>query len=439
MQRRSYSRRDRVYKQSSHMNSFELFGRFEVVPGQRVSELSANVAFQTPQLNRVMMNQGMFELYAFYVPFRLIWDDWIDYISEAGTGLKRPSPKATTTGAAIGTAITYPYFLEPPTRTLAGQVIPPDRYHTLHRSAMELVYNQYFGQSVDMGGIAGASWMDINSWTEAHPLPFLRPLNSRYLHLLPNNIIDPQVYEASVASSKASIDVRQLGRSMQEGRRKFRENTTGDKYVDALRRSGVDPDWRIQMAPEFLGVARREVTPTYFTSTSTDSIGKPATRYQGNVTISIANKAFAEAGVVLLVGGFRMSILDRNSPTSDLLNGPREEIEFLGDQTEMSIAQNTMMGQVAATGTSFVVPRGWRWNFGQEVAYDTLLDASPSAGYIYSRTSTADGSKTPMEWLYQPVKLNSDANVLMGDDYAALSQIQIKGLSPVASQIVYGA
>jgi hypothetical protein len=81
---------------------------------------------------------------------------------------------------------------------------------------------------------------------------------------------------------------------------------TGNKYVDAMLRLGVKLDWRVQVAPEFIGACHKEFEPKDTRATYSGTIpaqaaantGQSFSRYQETLECHVPRKFFAEHGYV---------------------------------------------------------------------------------------------------------------------------------------------
>ena len=73
------------------VSSITPLGFLEVVPGDTVSGKFSNTVW-SDTTNRPIMNRTYYDTYAFYVPYRLLWDEFPEFISDPDTSLSvRPS------------------------------------------------------------------------------------------------------------------------------------------------------------------------------------------------------------------------------------------------------------------------------------------------------------------------------------------------------------
>lgn len=417
MQRRSVSIRDRFATSATMMNHVKPIYYREVTAGMTITELKASLRLQSPQLNLAAANPFVAEAYFFYVPYRLVDTNYVDYFSNAESTYTRP-----VVGLTPGAIASGPFWLEPVRAADSTMAI-----HSYGRRAFKLAYNQYFGTPVDMGGSLDRSWYgDINNNDNAsqNSPRFSKILEQRFNGVMPEALVPSRPVELPT-------NARDLARLLQSDKRAFYEDMSGEKYVDALRRMGVEPSWEIQMAPEFLTMKSMDLKPTYFTSTTgDDTLGKPAVRYIGDMEISMGRKMFAENGCIIGFATVRPVVSYANAVATGLLTTGRRELdEFFGDQTEYHLNLNQMLDK--AVDMPLIVPRGFKWNFGNHYGVANtpywLHNDAVLAATDYARV------------LYTQFDLNTNASIEGGVDMSYFLNAQVKMLSPVASKPVYGA
>ena len=83
--------------------------RQQVVPGQ-TSSIDAMVNIKSSSLTKLVTTPSLCSIWFFYVPHRLVWDDWTDFIS-----------KAETAPSMVVTSVKDPYCFDTP---LVGNMSP---------------------------------------------------------------------------------------------------------------------------------------------------------------------------------------------------------------------------------------------------------------------------------------------------------------------------
>lgn len=339
--------RQNTYTQGNWNNVVPVF-RKAVAPGESV-DLHLRTKWETPPFFRNVLGGGVVDLYAFYVPHRLVWSGWIDFIADAQAGTSVPS---TTTA--------WPQMFEH-----AGASRPVS---VLARRSYKLIYNQFFGTEA----FAATWYSDIATDTDVSMLQ-TRTLDQFNGHLMPDSEVPDPVYNATVTAGVAAIPLMDFRNAMRNARSNRRSDMTGDKYVDALARMGVQLDWRVQMAPEFLGKATREFEPidTKMSNPGTgpgDATGTSRSKFMGTIDLQTGRKFFAEHGLiigVMVVRPWTFYEASGNSPIPADGFGVRQNF-FLGDNMEG--AENVTNSQLWAgvTGSS-KSPRFAGYLYGQNL------------------------------------------------------------------------
>ena len=96
--------------------------RQQVVPGQTVN-MSCEVSIKTAALTKNVSTPALASAWFFYVPHRLVWDEWMDFISK-----EENPPTFPTTSNRAGR-----FFDD----AASGDV------SSLYRRAYKLIYNEY--------------------------------------------------------------------------------------------------------------------------------------------------------------------------------------------------------------------------------------------------------------------------------------------------------
>ena len=119
------SRRDRFYNQGDAYKLLPIY-RCPVVPGETF-ELEGTVKFQTAAFTKNLITGGLASVYFFFVPNRLLWDDWTAFIAQED-GFSGTFPVTATVWESMFD------------RAAGG-----GSFSSLYRRAYKLCYNQFFG------------------------------------------------------------------------------------------------------------------------------------------------------------------------------------------------------------------------------------------------------------------------------------------------------
>jgi len=349
----------------------------------------------------VFVNGAVATHYTFFVPNRLVWDGWADFIAGVD-GASAPPTMASASG----------YFLQ----NVANR-------HSLYLRAYKLVYNQFFGDreiNTQLANGGTAPWYDDITDDTDLTLHSCLTLEQRVKDLKPEYELKDPVY---TAPSTTTVNLRDFAQAMARARRDFKTDTSGDKYVDVLRSMGVDPDWRIQQAPELLNVESREVAPTYSTSTQAATLGQAATKFVFGMNPMIQNKSFSEHGFVVGLCLVRMKVPDQVHGPSDLTLGADRHGWFTGPASHINVDVSTFGG----TGEDMVAPQAWPFHSGQQIANK---DQPGSTDYLL-RISSANVEARR----YSSYVMDGDASLGEGQSGVIHSEWNMSGLTPVPTKL----
>ena len=264
--------------------------RQQVVPGSTVN-IDAQVNLKTASFTKLVTTPCLASVWFFYVPHRLVWDDWTDFISKS-------EPQTPFIGSTFKGAN---YFDK--TWTGATPQVSP-----LYRRAYKLVYNEYFNTG------AGYDITDDSSVVNMGDLKNPEQFASKMR--LESAVEDP---EFTVVAN--SIPLNEFYRAQMNARSKQRSQMTGDKYVDTLARMGVDASWMIAERPEFLGTKSKLCAPVLTASTESATLGQEVSRFNCSLSVDIKSKHFAEHGYIVGVAGVRPLVMFTDRGATDMAPG----------------------------------------------------------------------------------------------------------------------
>ena len=175
--------RSNAYNEGAFFTPVPVF-RQMVVPGQSV-ELELDVMFETPPFLGNLMSGGVAQLYAFYCPFRLVWEPWMEFIADPVSGLT--VPVSTTPWA---------FMFE---KAGAGVL----QVNSFMRRAYKLAFNQYFGSTPDNFNSWYANVDDDTDVTYRR----VRTTDQFLGKLMKDSSISDPTYVAPVAGASATISL----------------------------------------------------------------------------------------------------------------------------------------------------------------------------------------------------------------------------------------
>ena len=214
MQRYKLNLRSGFYNQEDVYQAVPVY-RQQVVPGQTI-KMDAEVSIKTAALTKNVTTPSLMSVWFFYVPHRLVWSDWMSFISKEDGAPAFPE-----------TSTDWPTVFD---KTIGS----PTSVSPLFRRAFKLCYNEYFGTE----SIANAWYSDITDDTDTSIKRTRNPEQFASKIALQGDVTDP---EFTVVSS--AIPLNEFYRQMMNARSEQRSQMTGNKYVDTLSRMGVDASW----------------------------------------------------------------------------------------------------------------------------------------------------------------------------------------------------
>lgn len=318
---------------------FTLHSWLPVAPGTTLNGLSAPLRVSSALTTKWYQAPMMLQAFSFYVPYRLVWDQWADFIGEAEGA---PTSVPLMTGAV-------------PSWARGGTSAS-----VLNLAAFRLAYNQYFGQRIE--GRTDTWYADLLG--DDYDGKLVRRWDQYMASVTTEDIADTEL-AIPVAGANATMSLREFSLAMRKYHMSKNQSLTGDKYVDTMRACGVDLDWRLQNAPEFLGQTSHIVRPTTIQSTG-DDLKLRNSRYTASFTHSLKKRrSFAEHGVVVTAICARPAMYAR----FDLLNEQVEKMDFFSPDTLYEFDEKPLP-----------VPRLAPYRSGRNVA-DTAATQGVVAGY----------------------------------------------------------
>ena len=310
-----------------HLTSMDMgqlvpVGCVEVLPGDSFQHQTSALLRVTPQLKPVMHPVAV-HLKHFFVPYRLLWSGWEDFI----TG-ESATPPPTISGAAHTEGTLQDY--------LGVYDDASNAYSALPVRAYNMIYNEYFRDqdlvtevSEDSTVIQKVAWnkdyfTTARPWAtkgsaitlplgDSAPVKIDGSSTSRYVGNAGNAAnqvqavasggtpVDGPIY--ADLSSATGMDIVEFREAFAKQRYQEARARYGSNYVDYLRYLGVRPsDSRLQR-PEYLGGGRQSVSFSEVLNTAanggTDAIGEMGGHGIAAMRSNKYRRFFEEHGVVL--------------------------------------------------------------------------------------------------------------------------------------------
>lgn len=244
-------------------------GYFEVVPGDSMSGM-VNFRYITDTTSKLVLNRAYFDVYAFYVPFRLLWDGFPDWLING-----------------IGTLPTVNNVAE---WNFEKQLCAGGAgFNTLNtawlRRAIGTIWNEYFKRDNAVAVSIDANTRRYSSF---------RP--STFHEAVPES--DAAFLTPEVAASLSTDDIREAFNT--DAFNKVRAYY-GNKYVDYLASLGVTTSWSILDEPELLGKKLSPMKYQIINITDSTSPADPNGYWQGTVEMPLSRHFFPEHGLVCFI------------------------------------------------------------------------------------------------------------------------------------------
>jgi len=394
MQRYSQNLKGGTYTEGETYKLNPIFWQ-QVVPGQTVN-IDFESSLKTAAFTKNLSVPCIMSVWFFYVPHRLVWDEWTEFIS------KSESPPTFPTTSASSPSFFDKYI---------------NLYNPLYRRAYKLCYNEYFGTE-SIGQTAEAWYNDITDDTNVDILRTKNPEDFASKLALNATVVDP---EFTVTAS--AIPLNDFYRQLMNARSKQRSQMTGDKYVDTLARMGVDATWMIAERPEFLGTKSQMVGPQLTANTSDTGTGEEVARFQSKLKCSIKNKHFAEHGYIVGVSSCRPMLTWTNRSATDAL------MLDLDDYYSADNLQTKDNVTINANG----IPSGDN-AYTQRFGY--LKNGAWLAGDVSANSWTLQPQATSFqELMYPSGGVLPITDELGTSDYAITSSFSMTGKTPVPNRV----
>ncbi len=250
---------------------------FEVAPGDTISGKLTNRII-SDSTTRIIQNRAYHDMYAFYVPHRLVWPEFPDWI--AGDDTHTVPTVATSFSGDVNMTCN---------RANATNVM-----NAFVLRSYNLIWNQFFR----------AEFMDPVNLSAQNILTAPSRTTGQFRRL---RAID-DITEETVAEPVTTGTIRTA--FAQDRFNKLRQ-FYGDKYVDYLAAIGVQSSWSISDDPELIATSNKGLSQasTDATVTGTDEfLGDQAGRWQGSNELMIPRTFFPEHGSLIVISVPRMDV-----------------------------------------------------------------------------------------------------------------------------------
>lgn len=327
---------------SGKTGNLTCLGFHPVTPRTTMTASQLRLHLRSARFNGEMMMPGMFDIMAFYVPHRLAWDEFPEWV--AGT------------------------------QDEAAPVLPTGNYtlfdhdgvgNDLLGRSMNRIYMDYYEHQA-------VSDFDITN-TNMGNLNVRLPLGSEVPGMQYTEI-DEETFEITVdpTSHEGTIVLSDLHRAMVNQRREVATERMGDTYGDYLQAFGVKMGARVRTTAERLGgITKRMNARQSFDATTASAT---AMRFEEHLEFSLRKHyRFDEHGYVIIVAAFRPVMMNKRKRAClpALMNKPEQFYFPVGD-VDLGFREQALNGWLldASTDTGAVHPWQEYVGGGQMVNFD---------------------------------------------------------------------
>lgn len=279
------------------------FLMMNVNPGDTFSGRIGLLARLSP-LKRPLLQDLYVDQYVFYVPNRLLWSGWEDFIAAGPNDDTAVTPPPTINTQNLS-------LFRPQNATL-------EFYQPWYQYAYNLIWNEYFRDAArqavkapgDVNAQATGQWPVApkrHYWNELRPE--VQTGTSARAYVIPGGT-DGAVLAVDILKAIAQQKLQ------------MKRATYGTRYVDILRSFGVSVNYQMLQRPEMVASAHGIINVTDVVSTASPTdLGKTSGYGVQGGRISIRRKSFPEHGVLMGVMIVRPPFAD--SCFVDYMDKPR--------------------------------------------------------------------------------------------------------------------
>lgn len=259
-----------IWSQNTQFSMLTPIYYSEVIAGQSING-SLRVKIISDSLIRAALNRVYFDVFVFYIPFRVLWDGWQDFIA-LGTG--------TVPTVADNWLFNY-----------EGHPVADGATHTAwQRTTYNTVFNDVFRSNKQAAATLSAS----------DPLGVLTRGRS-FQNTLSNQDADP-LPEGTVDTSGPTFAVDELKLAQVKQRTErlsyFFDNPTNQEYLQLLARLGVQAGWEIDDMPRMIGQYHARATFETVVATGDTSTASPSGFFSGHLQCKFRQKLIPEHGII---------------------------------------------------------------------------------------------------------------------------------------------
>lgn len=337
----------------------------EVVAGDSVQG-QKEISFNSDVANKLVQNRTYLDIATFYVPYRLIWDEFPTFIiDETGTIPTIAAASAVSTfGEKGGFTADFVPFL---------------------RRSYNAIWNAYFRRDDE-----------AEAGTDSGTIREVSCRTNDFFTSLP---------EGTDASFNIGATVDTMREAVAQDNFNKVRKYYGEKYEDFLKAMGVDAGWSITDEPELIKhtqeVVKANVTKNSGLTTGNE-LGKLGCSWATLHQHQIPKRFFPEHGLLITVGSWRMQKLFKD--TSFPFANHRNKEDFWSPEYD-AIKEKTYDGRLwndGFTGTDPVLPNFEHLRKGMNFSFYNSSNADDDGYFLMDDCTSATDFDDYKETTYPP-------------------------------------
>lgn len=409
MKRFSKTLTDRFHNQGDIMNAIPTYRR-EVIPNQTVRG-QLHVKMETAAMTENVMWGGLFQTDVFYVPFRLVWDDWIKFITRDDD-----------------------YLGSVPTTSTAMQICWENAgtHRSFFRRSMKRVFNTYYGSEPADDSVGTPNTTFYQNPDNDADVSMRRLMSTEEWAKKvwwSDELVSP-TYDATTTPIDMVQFLESLGDARQFVKRRTK-TTSGNAYVDMLRSFGVNASEQIINLPVKIGKgAVTEVEPRRTVDTTGANIGQRVAKYEAKHTVSF-NVNVPEHGYLMALSYFRPHLFNPE------LESPWEELSRVNavNDADLYFQGENETGRVEVAEAGFTTGIGAdKITFPKHLHLFTGQHLVNGAGQDFANTFAAANH---YDAVFPPNTTVAFGTGEMADDVAFASTCRQQVILPIRKNEVY--
>ena len=237
-------------------------------------------------LKKALLMDLHVDAFVVYVPHRLVWDGWEDFLAAGPNNSSITNPPTSS--------FTYPALFYPVQAT----------YSELRLRAYNLFYNEFM-RDEDENALS-ATFIPPENPTAGSILGFRRfglyaALKRDLVTELRNDRETGDAATVDVtAGTPATVDITEILEEVAKQKMQMRRATYGSRYYDILRGYGIRTNYQMLQRPEIVAMARSSVNITDVVATDSGTgLGSLAGHGIDGLRIKIRKKQFPEHGTLM--------------------------------------------------------------------------------------------------------------------------------------------